>query len=146
MWEQFSITGCKIQWEPACLTAGTSGQPGTPTQRISLDGIWFYDDPDSPDPTSVTEADFVNRKSTRFKDPNRPWKHFLDLKAYSAQQNVPWQDTKDFNPSQENTLTKGSTILRFFGECPYEVPKYFQMHGFLIITYYIKFRGQALYS
>lgn len=100
--------------------------------------MWLYDDPNSYNPSSITDPDFLNRKNCKFLDPKRPWHHYVNCRPLSAIQNVPWQDTATYSSTAFNTLTKATTMIRIKGIGGSQ-PSGLAL-GYLTVTYYIVFK------
>lgn len=78
-------------------------------------------------------------------DPSRQWKKYFSAKNLSRMQNVAWQDTSQYAPNTRNALTKASVgfLQNFVGQgsvAPDDDPTVF---GYLKVTWYVTFRGQA---
>lgn len=110
---------------------------------IQLNDIWSFDDPNSFDPGALTSANVLNRKDTRTHPVNRKWHLYKDARAFSASQNVPWQNTADYSPTAFNTLTKATTFLYCLGHNSGAGPVDRKItFGYLTFSWYIIFRGQ----
>ena len=101
----------RIDWKPSAISSGNIGTKIGAYRGVTA--IYHMDDPNSFAPSSVTKADLLNRKDTRTEDPRKHWKIFRSCRAYSADQNVPWQNTTDYSSLQNNSLTQATTFIRF---------------------------------
>jgi hypothetical protein len=84
-WEEYAITGLRIDYVPAANTASQIGvsASGGPVNRL-ITGIWTFDDPNSYDPANITLADALNRKDARTHNPRAKWHMYKDARPYSA--------------------------------------------------------------
>lgn len=128
-WDQYAITGLKVEWIP------TQTYPTRTTPHIGA--LWKVDNADSYDilPQSVDNS-VIQMPGFRALSCTRPFRKFYSLKKLSKQQNVAWQDNQAYNANQPNSLTKAATMLRFFVVNPAAVT-----WGTVKCTFYVKMRG-----
>lgn len=132
-WEQYAITGVKIEWLPSQRYPNGSDP--------YIQAIWKADTPDEfekigniPDP-AMAQAPGFQALNTQ-----RPWRKFIKLKKLSKQMNVPWQDNDKYQPIDRNGLTESGTLFRFFLSNPALTE-----WGVFKCTWYVKMRGQSNY-
>lgn len=128
-WDQYAITGLKIEWLPR------QSYP-RPTDPY-LTALWSASTADNYDTIQNAENSAL-AQAPGFKAMNtqRPWRKFISLKKLSKQQNVAWQDNSKYNVNEQNGLTKAGTIMRFFISNPAAVT-----WGTVKCTWYVKMRG-----
>lgn len=73
-------------------------------------------------------------------DPTRTYSKYFSAKALSKQENVKWQDTKQYVPTQANSLTNASVAFSIQGDGLSDVT---HNYGFMKATWYVTFRGQS---
>merc|ERR1712178_81129 len=87
-WEQFRITGLRIQFDPVQFN---SNEPSNNGATI-LTGIWSFDKTSIQPPNNLDFNNNIQRADTREHPVNRRWHLYKNARPYSAAQNVKWQD------------------------------------------------------
>lgn len=83
-WDQYAITGLKIEWMPLYNVSA----PGVGNIVGTLHKVDDLDDYSTIN--AMTENQIMSAPGFQNLDPRRSWKKFISAKAISKQQNVPW--------------------------------------------------------
>jgi len=135
-WDQYSVTGLKIEYMPFWTSAVIGG-----TGTVAINQLLMFTDPDDyDDMTTKTDNAIITGPGFRNLNPYRPFKKFFSCKKLSKQMNVAWQDNSTLNPAAPvaNSLTKAATMFRF--KLSGSAPANYQFGSFKV-TWFVHMRG-----